>query len=1062
MSNREAEGSQEGQMFQYASRGIIEEIQLVNFMCHGNLNIKLGRNVNFIHGLNGSGKSAILIAICSCFGLKASSTRRATSLKELIQHGKNKAEISLRILNESEDAFRPELYGRTITITRIISRTDSSSKYKIISDRGSTVATTKAEMLAIRNHFNIHVDNPCVVLNQENAREFLQDANPKTQYQYFLKATQLLQLKDHIESVQMHQEEMRLSLKAQEAAAEKASVEFQDVSSEIKEYKELENIDAEISEARANLIWASVIFTEKEFEKAAASKQSHLNAVEKFESSLKKKREKLDIVNEEKNEKQRDYDSLMEKIEAESSELNDCKSSLKKIRNKLDSSKEEIKEILGKVKKQEKQKKKLQDELAIFHENNQLAALEQRVSEIKLDLQNLRERETEKAKALEDCRKQFEEHGKEERALRNQLDQSRHTCTSEKRRIDTIKNAIDGIDKSTKDRGNLFVRESSKISELIDHLVKQKKFTVAPIGPLGQYIGVKEEQWSTAIESCLKSVLSAYVVDNSRDRQLLQQVFLKAGVQRTPTIFVNSISSNRYSIKRLPKYLENHRDLFSIQQATEQIKVANDWAFNLIIDVTHLEHILLCPNYKDAHTFLPKIYKENREADDFVNAAFTRTGEKITYKFTSLSLDPPGRIQNLLAGDQGAIKQKYIDDLRLAKESFKEAESEFKEVQSEYNSCKSLLNSSNETVLEAKREHEHIVQKIRAQETELNELHEEMRTESSDISLRVELEDVEQVISDLTRSQEVIQSRRQELKERQAEVVERLHALEEQSLTKVNEVERITEELKEKVMAVDNVKSEIVKLEATLRKARQDLARISSEAEDAEAKVTKFLDQANAKFPGRREVEESIDFCRTEYRRLKERKETEEARLDGRSYEEVYKEFLEKKTKKAKLNADLVAATTSFESLALQSQRRSAEWHRFHRKLKDVVTKEFYYSLESQGYSGDLLFNDKEQTLQIEFDRRGTSEASSSDTKTLSGGERSFSTLCFIVAIGHAILTPFVAFDEFDIFMVCISQLFLIDRILSTAEYPLISCFDWLSVNQPVNLFSSLPMTFRT
>uniref|UniRef100_A0A453KGB0 Rad50/SbcC-type AAA domain-containing protein n=1 Tax=Aegilops tauschii subsp. strangulata TaxID=200361 RepID=A0A453KGB0_AEGTS len=113
-----------------AMAGTISRIRLENFMCHSSLHIELGEHVNFITGQNGSGKSAILTALCIAFGCRAKNTQRAATIKDFIKTGCSYAAISVDINNQGEDSFKPDVYGNLIKLERRITESSSSTILK--------------------------------------------------------------------------------------------------------------------------------------------------------------------------------------------------------------------------------------------------------------------------------------------------------------------------------------------------------------------------------------------------------------------------------------------------------------------------------------------------------------------------------------------------------------------------------------------------------------------------------------------------------------------------------------------------------------------------------------------------------------------------------------------------------------------------------------------------------------------------------------------------------------------------------------------------------------------
>src|ERR1700761_4626574 len=78
----------------------------------------------------------------------------------------------------------------------------------------------------------------------------------------------------------------------------------------------------------------------------------------------------------------------------------------------------------------------------------------------------------------------------------------------------------------------------------------------------------------------------------------------------------------------------------------------------------------------------------------------------------------------------------------------------------------------------------------------------------------------------------------------------------------------------------------------------------------------------------------------------------------------------------------------------------------------------FMYLLSERQFRGRVLMNHREKELDIKVEPDlSKSSDSGRATKTLSGGEKSFSTICLLLSIWEAMGSPIRCLDEFDVFM---------------------------------------------
>ncbi|CAH2256724.1 jg10957 [Pararge aegeria aegeria] len=127
-----------------------------------------------------------------------------------------------------------------------------------------------------------------------------------------------------------------------------------------------------------------------------------------------------------------------------------------------------------------------------------------------------------------------------------------------------------------------------------------------------------------------------------------------------------------------------------------------------------------------------------------------------------------------------------------------------------------------------------------------------------------------------------------------------------------------------------------------------------------------------------------------------------------------------------KRQAEEALAVAALEKLqapqqAVLIEKTAADHLQYCFKLKNDIGRHigihFMATLITRGYNGQIVVDHMKDTLELRVSGREGSRSASS-AASLSGGERSYTTVAFITSLWECVELPFYFMDEFDVFMV--------------------------------------------
>ncbi|KAG6333300.1 hypothetical protein ID866_5787, partial [Astraeus odoratus] len=194
------------------------------------------------------------------------------------------------------------------------------------------------------------------------------------------------------------------------------------------------------------------------------------------------------------------------------------------------------------------------------------------------------------------------------------------------------------------------------------------------------------------------------------------------------------------------------------------------------------------------------------------------------------------------------------------------------------------------------------------------------------------------------------------------------------------------------------------------------------------------------------EVQRQLDSVQTA---LKERE-----RRHGATVEEMTIEVNKAKADLDNADRELRTLATLNNVLKRSLLTRLDKWHDFRRHIALRCKLVFQYHLSNRGYYGKVLFDHVNQTLQlkVQTDDQTATQGRDKDPRSLSGGEKSFSTICLLLSLWDSIGCPLrclgefrlhitdillsnaKALDEFDVFMDAVNRRTSMRMMIDTAN----------------------------
>lgn len=583
-------------------------------------------------------------------------------------------------------------------------------------------------------------------------------------------------------------------------------------------------------------------------------------------------------------------------------------------------------------------------------------------------------------------------------------------------RVRQLEEEIQRLAGASSDSLSVYGAQMSRFVKRLEQEHKNGRFTQLPRGPVGRYIQVPDKKWRGIVENTCSSILTSFIVNADKDRLYLQRLLsTEFSSMKKFSIITTKFSSHVYDVSHGKTNGGQHAHVLM-----DLMRVSDPVVMNALIDQVRIETILICEDQDMAIHFTQEEY--NKPPHLYKVVCMNPLSEFFpSPNYRSYSMAE--RQCRFIQVNTEELRNQLISNLKIEQQKM------FK-IETERTLSIQKKNETQKTLQERDRQLTNFRQKLQAIKAKINEIQNyEYPAEDECNYLETDLQETKEKIKEIDATYDEVKQRFDAAKGNLAK--------EEQSLA----------ELRRKRQKVEE---EIIKVQATIDKERDQMYQIASNTNAAKSQKEALTQEAMKAQAEYKVVQDKHKEASAAAEKLGPRVTNKVTRQDlTRKIAKVEQQIkqLDSKTetlgeleqligvKKAEVSKNEQLINVLGSTLKLLSETRMRRYE-YVKKLKVFLAIQVQYKfrqvLRVRNFHGSIQFDYKNQLLDLKVVPRGKDGVT--NTKALSGGERSYSTVAFLIALWSCIDHPFYFLDEYDVFTDQVNRFVMTKLLIHEAE----------------------------